>query len=322
MSSNGAVDVGQPTRRAEARCSPTAKRGGSTPAGTAGSFQGLFVVERPLPWPADATEIDELRNLRPALKLAAAERRSHRLQLVLAPPSDRTEVRVTYHRRTTGLFGGYVRAGFDVGPDEVGDLCLDLLHGRVAYKTGPDRTEVLLCTHGRRDVCCGASGTALHTELTRSGLPPGVSLRRTSHTGGHRFAPTALLLPTGTAWAWLDRRVFTGIVTQTLAPEEAAAHYRGCMGLDGPAVQAVDAALFRARGWAWLATPREGEVLSRDDDHTVVRLHYRSTDDGVLRSVRAVVRVARRTPVPRCGVPLDGSETGQEDWELVEMAEA
>jgi hypothetical protein len=55
-----------------------------------------------------------------------------------------------------------------------------------------------LCTNSRRDLCCALAGRALLDALTTatSTLPDGW-LWECSHLGGHRFAPTALVLPTG-----------------------------------------------------------------------------------------------------------------------------
>ena len=51
------------------------------------------------------------------------------------------------------------------------------------------RQTLLVCTHGGRDRCCGSDGTRLFQALFP---PPGVRVWRTSHTAGHRFAPTAI----------------------------------------------------------------------------------------------------------------------------------
>jgi hypothetical protein len=53
---------------------------------------------------------------------------------------------------------------------------------------------VLVCAHGRRDRCCAVQGrplaAALQTEF-------GDAVWECSHTGGHRFVPSMILLPTG-----------------------------------------------------------------------------------------------------------------------------
>jgi hypothetical protein len=63
---------------------------------------------------------------------------------------------------------------------------------------------------------------------------------RTSLTGGHRFAPTALLLAEGTLWADLDLDLLVGVSDRSLDVDEAARLYRGCAGLDCLEVQAVE----------------------------------------------------------------------------------
>ena len=70
-----------------------------------------------------------------------------------------------------------------------------------------DRSVVLVCTNGARDACCAREGrpaaVLLHQRLTphRAGPsargPVGAQVWEASHLGGHRFAPTAVVLPHG-----------------------------------------------------------------------------------------------------------------------------
>jgi hypothetical protein len=60
---------------------------------------------------------------------------------------------------------------------------------------------LLVCTHGRRDRCCALDGRALAGALVEAGEP---NVWECSHLGGHRFAPTALVLPTGYLYGRLD----------------------------------------------------------------------------------------------------------------------
>lgn len=52
---------------------------------------------------------------------------------------------------------------------------------------------LFVCTNGKRDACCARYGRPVASELMSQGLP----VWECSHLGGHRFAPTALLLPFG-----------------------------------------------------------------------------------------------------------------------------
>lgn len=67
----------------------------------------------------------------------------------------------------------------------------------------PAEPALLVCTNGRRDVCCAVRGRPLAAHAAR--VAPGRAWE-VSHTGGHRFAPTAVLLPWGQTFARLDDR--------------------------------------------------------------------------------------------------------------------
>lgn len=71
--------------------------------------------------------------------------------------------------------------------------------------------QLLVCTNGRRDVCCAVRGRPLAAAAAQ--LAPD-RVWEVSHTGGHRFAPTAVLLPWGQTLARLDEAL-TGEVLAT-----------------------------------------------------------------------------------------------------------
>jgi hypothetical protein len=64
-----------------------------------------------------------------------------------------------------------------------------------------DRTHLLVCTNGTRDLCCAAKGRPV--ALGVAALQPD-RVWEVTHTSGHRFAPTAVLLPAGTLHGRLD----------------------------------------------------------------------------------------------------------------------
>jgi hypothetical protein len=72
---------------------------------------------------------------------------------------------------------------------------------------------LLVCTHGRRDRCCAVDGRALTRAVEAMGVP---NVWECTHLGGHRFAPTALVLPTGYVYGRLD-------AAGALAAQKAAA---------------------------------------------------------------------------------------------------
>ncbi|MGQ0577227.1 MAG: sucrase ferredoxin [Pseudonocardia sp.] len=70
--------------------------------------------------------------------------------------------------------------------------------------TQVDVPLLLVCTHGRRDRCCALDGRALVAAVTAGCPEIAPHVWESSHLGGHRFAPTALVLPTGYLYGRLD----------------------------------------------------------------------------------------------------------------------
>lgn len=184
----------------------------------------------------------------------------------------------------------------------------------------PPVTDVLVCTHGSRDRCCGSDGMRVFGNLVRRDLP-GVRLWRTSHTGGHRFAPTAVTLPDGRAWAWADAPLLQQIVDRTLAPELAAEHDRGCVAFEDPYAQTAESAVIGIEGWRWLGLARHADVEPVGltvDDRRIVTLT--GTDaDGTRVRYRAEVVLRRIVPVPDCGRPLDEARKSSPELEVTHL---
>ncbi|QWC86831.1 hypothetical protein KLP28_05665 [Nocardioidaceae bacterium] len=114
---------------------------------------------------------------------------------------------------------------------------------------------VLVCTHGRRDVCCAERGRPVAAALATHD-PEGTW--ECSHVGGHRFAPNVVLLPAGLAYgrveageavalreAYASGQLLTerlrGRVWQQPAAQAAEVAIRQRLGLTG--VDDVDAAV-------------------------------------------------------------------------------
>jgi hypothetical protein len=109
------------------------------------------------------------------------------------------------------------------------------------------RTEhqpvLLVCTNGRRDLCCAVRGrpVALEAAARRPG-----QVWETTHTGGHRYSPTGVLLPTGQTLARLDPDLAVASLDAAAygnlpRPLHGATHDRGLSALDAPVRAAVSA---------------------------------------------------------------------------------
>jgi len=286
------------------RCAPWTLEQGVDPIGSAVSFDRLVTVEVPLPWPADVADLPWLAELP-------------------SPPGTRVQTIVPEVARADGtiLVTRWDRRGARCEGTDWLVPAPDVPEALVAVAAGGDPgvegevapPEILVCGHGARDRCCGGSGTRLAVEA-RAALP-GWRIRRTSHLGGHRFAPTALSLPEGRVWAFLDAEALAGIVERTMHPHEARDHYRGHVALD-PWAQVVEARGLSLEGWGALDVDELVADVEVDPsgDAADVTLRWDGPDGPGER--RGHVRVRRRYPVLQCGLPPESAKKTSPEYEL------
>ncbi len=270
------------------RCADWARDVEVDPGGTAPTADVFVLVEHPLPWSHDIGDDPLLAAVERAAR-EAAEGRRVRLQAVAVDPAAVTR-KVIVLAATCSPFSGYGRVEGSGLAGGLPDLAQALV---TAEPSPPERgvTDVLVCTHGSRDPCCGSLGTRLWKDADRAG----VQLYRTSHTGGHRFAPTAVTFPDGNYWAFLDREILAGILDRSLDPSVAAAHLRGCAAFS-PAVQVADRAGLEAHGWSWLDSGR----FAKERSAKRVELCFESPE-GVRGGYDVCLGDGRCLPVPECG---------------------
>lgn len=168
--------------------------------------------------------------------------------------------------------------------------------------------DVLVCTHGRRDTCCGSRGMDSVGELRRDpqfGTDAGVRLWRTSHTGGHRFAPTAVLLPAGTMWAWVTPALLRAAAFTEGEVEPWLERYRGCATVGSPAQQAAERAVLGEVGWPLMSSYRRAS----DVGDGLVRL-----ESELGGTWEAAVREGRRVPQPDCRTSPELATKQSVEW--------
>jgi hypothetical protein len=87
-----------------------------------------------------------------------------------------------------------------VDPDDLASITFPTADEPLPGETVAD-PMLLVCTHGRKDRCCAVDGRALARAIAATGES---DVWESTHLGGHRFAPTALVLPTGYLYGRLD----------------------------------------------------------------------------------------------------------------------
>lgn len=161
-------------------------------------------LEQPGPWGRDALVESRLDAELGARWGGAASDAGGRLLLMRAPGHHVAEEDFA-HRRVLvagGLSGSaWLLEGtaesedqFDALPWEqiaLGDR--DAVLAACPWLAPAEGPVLLVCTNAKRDRCCALRGRPIVQELAEAGL----AVWECSHTGGHRFAPTGVVLPLG-----------------------------------------------------------------------------------------------------------------------------
>ena len=275
----------------------------------------MVVIDTPLPWPKPVFAHPLLDGVRqrfdaspsPTRVLAATPQ-----QDVDAPASG--EVRISVFDRGEGdgatewvgridrdhlpeLAAAVATTGLGRAPTGVVD---GRGGGDVASGVGPrpmDRPTVLICTQGSHDVCCGSDGAPFAAEVEQQ-LGPAVTVRRVSHTGGHRFAPTLVTLPDGRMWADADLDLVRRVLWRTGEPVDVIDRCRGWWGAATGPAQIAEQAVLAEVGWEFDSYDRSVEVGSADGDGRV-----RCRVEATGRVWEVVVRAGREVPTIGCRVP-------------------
>ncbi len=102
----------------------------------------------------------------------------------------------------------------------------------------------LVCTNGKRDRCCALLGRPLAAELASSGVQ---GVWEVTHLGGHRFSPTALVLPHGYAYGRAEAHALKEVLHRAREGRVVVAGCRGRSAWERPG-QAAELAVRRETG--------------------------------------------------------------------------
>ncbi|MFJ4032657.1 sucrase ferredoxin [Streptomyces griseoluteus] len=191
------------------RCATVSRNLDEPVSGTAATATTWLLLEQPGPWGAKALTASHLDPALGRALEAAAQDTGVRVALIRRPgrhaDPGTPPVRQVYVAHTVPgnvwLYGTTTSdprrlLGLDFAALGAGDprSFASVLGGRA--QTGDPLA--LVCTNGKRDRCCALLGRPLAAELTASDVP---GVWEVTHLGGHRFAPTVLVLPYGYAYA-------------------------------------------------------------------------------------------------------------------------
>lgn len=263
------------------RCSTAARRRADPLAGTAAPARRWLLVEHPAGWAPAALDSPGLGGDLADLLHRTALSVGGRVVLVRRPGRHTAAGPRAWGVVDVGggqRWGTWTRAAdlvpaarlLEEGPDAsvagTSDPHGGSPHGGSRHAGSPHPTPLLLvCTHGKHDVCCAVRGRPVAAALAQR-WPEQVW--ECSHIGGDRFAANLLVVPDGTVYGGLDAGSAVEVVERHLAGAVDATHLRG-FSAHPPPVQAALAEVLRVHGPAAVGDVRPAGVTV-DDDGTVV----------------------------------------------------
>lgn len=132
-----------------------------------------------------------------------------------------------------------------------------------------DDPVLLICTHAKRDMCCALKGRPMAKALTEA-FPDNPHIWESSHTKGHRFAPSMVLFPWAYSFGRLNIEAAKTLVTQSLTGEMflPGNRGRGIYSARGQVAELAVAAKLSAEGYSL----KNGELTVDDSGDGSVRL--------------------------------------------------
>jgi hypothetical protein len=284
-------------------CSVVSKAAREDPAGCGKPFVGYLGIEVAPSWNHDVTESPGFpEGLREAVKRAQDAGVIGKFTALFPDPVYSREgyARALYLHKPPGPFVAYDKSEYAVPEGEIVPLVEALAEGQDGlsrferYEEDTSRVrDILVCTHGSHDACCGKFGYPVY-ETLRYGYA-GASKRqlrvwRTSHIGGHRFAPTLIDFPEGRYWGHLEPEALEKLVLRKGPVSELGRFYRGLAGLSGKFEQIAEREIFMREGWEWTRYLKSGKTLEADEteDRAEVRIEY-ATPSGNTGAYEATV---------------------------------
>jgi hypothetical protein len=286
-------------------CSASSARLGEPLAGTAPVAPRWLAVEQPGPWGARALTSSHFPLELGRALAQKAESAGVRIALIRRPghhaehdPDAPRRIYFADTRPERALLWSWATTD----PSTLLDLDFDV-PGKPLHEGGP---LLLVCTNGKRDTCCAVAGRALAGWLAEDARTPAGDVWETDHLGGHRFAPTALVLPTGYLYGRLNEPVEArDVLAKAAAGKVVTRHCRGRSTWSRPGQAAELALREEVQEFAPDAVQVLGESRLADepgaDGQGVHRYEVRlSAGDGRYRAVLSEAPAAEPRP-ESCG---------------------
>jgi hypothetical protein len=247
------------------RCSHESEARAESLGGTASTVRSWLLLEHAGPWGRDAPADARLPEGLGAELTSRCRAGGVRPLLIRRSPGANPSNGVTCFAVRSGPEAPWVETTMLGEVRDALELDLEALgRGKRLGLEPHERALLLVCTHGRRDVCCAERGRPLAEALSGA---YGEGTWESSHIGGDRFAGNLLAFPHGLYFGRVRPAEAAGVARAYLDGRLALEHLRGrsCYPM---AVQAAEIALREREGLdgvdevAFERAERDGDLVT------------------------------------------------------------
>jgi hypothetical protein len=266
-------------------CADRSQDLGELAIGTANQIRTYVLIECPTPWSAKAIDSRAM-----PVQLGQVMRRigqafdSVRFLLVNRTTTQLLGCRsvIIYQQKVGAFCDGYDRFELTVNGLEAAAAAIEHFFDQrlfIVAKPIP-KQDVLICTHGSHDQCCARYGNPFYAAAQKLiETMDQVEVWRSSHFGGHRFAPTAMTFPDGRYYARLTIDGLRSILQGQVNSDVVRSMYRG-WGILPAALQVVEQQLLERFGDRGYGLAMRYEILKSEADNISALLAW--IDQGEL----------------------------------------
>lgn len=304
------LEVGQ-------RCSEMTRELNVDSGGTGLRADFFLAVDVPLPWPKPVFNHQLLAGVTELLDSYSVP-----IRLLASVPEDNDHLTVTsYQRKQKNYLGGSAlyRSQNTFQSSDLLDVLEEILDGKnvedlIEVAQENEVRELWVCTQGSHDVCCGSEGTALSLEANTNLQE--VKVRRVSHLGGHRFAPTAVTFPDGRMWSHLSLENLHEVFDGKPIEEKLLKKCRGWSGSETGPEQIAEREGLNLYGWKWDKYKRETVVIAEAELETKVLVTGFLPEDQTEVRFEVVIDESGKTPILSCDKAGDIPTKWQTQYEV------
>ncbi|MCG6136822.1 MAG: sucrase ferredoxin [Nostoc sp. LLA-1] len=256
-------------------CSDHAREVGEDIIGSATNYQTYILVECPQPWTYNAFNSKWVpSNLQKLVEEVSRAKLPVRFLLIANDLSHKVDyTTLLIYQKQEGLSNGFQKHEFKLPHiEQVAAVVKQCLWGKMPDTETNITRDILVCTHGSHDQCCARYGNPFyfHAVANIADLAlDNVRIWKSSHLGGHRFAPTAIDFPNGRYYGFLDQESFRSILTRTGDIQCLNKVYRGWGIIPNP-LQILEKELMLCHGWNWFNYKVAGKIIQQSLDNNTI----------------------------------------------------